>query len=897
MQRIIATFLIVLILMPMPHMGPVLAQEEATSSGVIPEILENAESSSSATSDAQLYDLSPLPEPTPPAMQDLLPPDTSAFVSTVGTASSSGFYLDPTGLFPSQQPSLVPTGTAEPSARIRRRPKIGLMRKRHFRSTESAVFQLSDAQMNVSITVLDARGNETSFPILRSWDGEVVTIRVLPHISISFRPGKYTLRVSDEFGISSEQDFYWGVLAVNTNKSIYTSGETAKLAFAVLNDTGMMVCDADLSLSITAPNGEEHTLSTRDGTIAVNQECFKHGYTEKPDYEAAYDVGGVGVYQMNLTAETTAGTYSIADRFEVRDSVPFDVERITATRIYPIEKYPVKLAITFNEDFSGEIREVVPESFEVVPPTEGAVFESVTIEPFAFDSEMYRINLRMPFDGSYHITLRFGEELKDPLLAASYSEFGLAGHDGVDFALPEGTPVLAADDGAVLFAGEGAYGTTIILQHSWGRSYYGHLNSLLTEVDQTIKKGMVLGLSGQTGLATAAHLHFGIKLTDHDTKNGYYGKTDPMPFLTKETEVSEYSVKVITWRVSAKKGDRVILSYQYDAPNVSPEFYLIGPLSFISLDDSQKVTLAREPQATGSADLFAFGAIATASAEVHATAAQENPSVVFSEARLWQIASDSPGPTVQDVTGQIAGAVNQVTVNSVPGGTNQLYIAVGHFYITAAQVPVGNNVISSISGGSLTWAAITGTRGESDRIIQPRVEMWWAYGSPAAFNLVANLAGTTELAGAHVAVARIDGASNEMPINGEYANTEGQNAQGDTTGTDNAAPTIVATVSNANSLILNSLHPRNSALVNITDDADYTREYGVENVSSGNASSIVIYSRSNPPTGTDTIAHTLPTAKPWVMSVIEIREVSPTTDQLLRLGKWFFNGIQKPFFL
>lgn len=245
-------------------------------------------------------------------------------------------------------------------------------------------------------------------------------------------------------------------------------------------------------------------------------------------------------------------------------------------------------------------------------------------------------------------------------------------------------------------------------------------------------------------------------------------------------------------------------------------------------------------------------------------------------------------PTVQSVTGQIAGAVSSVTVSSVPGGTNQLYIAVGHFYASATVVPVGTNVISSISGGGLTWAYITGTRGEADRVVAPRTEMWWAYGSPATFNLVATLSATlTSTVGAHVAVARIDGALNAMPINGEYANTEGQNAVGDSTGTDTTTPSIIATVSNANSLILSSLLPRNNLISGITKDVDYTQKYGVENISGGDASTIVLYSRANPSTGTDTIAHTLSATRPWVMSVIEIKEAPSASVLTQNDFEWF----------
>ncbi|MEK9137182.1 MAG: hypothetical protein AAB393_08670, partial [Bacteroidota bacterium] len=121
---------------------------------------------------------------------------------------------------------------------------------------------------------------------------------------------------------------------------------------------------------------------------------------------------------------------------------------------------------------------------------------------------------------------------------------------------------------------------------------------------------------------------------------------------------------------------------------------------------------------------------------------------------------------------------------------------------------------------------------------------------------------------------------------GENSNTAGDAAVGDGTGTDNTTPTIGATVSNANSLILNSLHPRNNGLAGITKDVDYTQQYAVTNISSGNASTIVIYSRSNPPTGTDNIAHTLDNARPWAMSVIEIKSAPKTWDGGAGTNNW-----------
>jgi murein DD-endopeptidase MepM/ murein hydrolase activator NlpD len=83
-------------------------------------------------------------------------------------------------------------------------------------------------------------------------------------------------------------------------------------------------------------------------------------------------------------------------------------------------------------------------------------------------------------------------------------------HLGFDLASFAGTPIVAANRGRVLFAGElGIYGNTVILDHGMGvQSLYGHLSSIGVAVDATVEKGQELGRSGMTGMAGGDHLHF-----------------------------------------------------------------------------------------------------------------------------------------------------------------------------------------------------------------------------------------------------------------------------------------------------------------------------------------------------------------------------------------------------
>ena len=189
----------------------------------------------------------------------------------------------------------------------------------------------------------------------------------------AFQPGLYkiVLKIEDNSnGVSQvrelEQDFSWGVLAINTNKSIYLSGDRAYLQMTVLDDKGHTVCDADLVLNIKyLVSGIETVLSTKDGTIQRSSECGPETVTYTPDYFAYYQVGKLGIYQMKLT--NLDNSYEITDSFEVRDSLPFDIERIGPTRIYPPVTYEMRMIVKTNKDFEGRISERVPARFAVKP--------------------------------------------------------------------------------------------------------------------------------------------------------------------------------------------------------------------------------------------------------------------------------------------------------------------------------------------------------------------------------------------------------------------------------------------------------------------------------------------------------------------------------------------------
>jgi murein DD-endopeptidase MepM/ murein hydrolase activator NlpD len=98
-------------------------------------------------------------------------------------------------------------------------------------------------------------------------------------------------------------------------------------------------------------------------------------------------------------------------------------------------------------------------------------------------------------------------------------------HSGVDIAVPEGTPIRAADSGRVALMGwVGGYGNYTCIQHTATMSTcYGHQSRFATSNGASVSQGQVIGYSGNTGNSTGPHLHFEVRI------NG--SPVDPMGYL------------------------------------------------------------------------------------------------------------------------------------------------------------------------------------------------------------------------------------------------------------------------------------------------------------------------------------------------------------------------------
>ncbi|WP_439392186.1 peptidoglycan DD-metalloendopeptidase family protein [Bradyrhizobium sp. PMVTL-01] len=99
-------------------------------------------------------------------------------------------------------------------------------------------------------------------------------------------------------------------------------------------------------------------------------------------------------------------------------------------------------------------------------------------------------------------------------------------NDGINLAVPEGTPVKAAEDGVVAYSGNElkGYGNLVLVRHSNGYvTAYAHASELLVKRGDTIKRGQVIAKSGQSGEVASPQLHFEIRKGS--------SPVDPLQFL------------------------------------------------------------------------------------------------------------------------------------------------------------------------------------------------------------------------------------------------------------------------------------------------------------------------------------------------------------------------------
>ncbi len=111
-------------------------------------------------------------------------------------------------------------------------------------------------------------------------------------------------------------------------------------------------------------------------------------------------------------------------------------------------------------------------------------------------------------------------------------------HSGMDYSVPEGTKVYATADGKIKYAAnKRGEGKMIIINHGYGFiTKYSHLSKLLVSKGKKVKRGDVIGLSGNTGKSMSPHLHYEVLLNDE--------AVNPVNFYFADLDADQYNTMI-----------------------------------------------------------------------------------------------------------------------------------------------------------------------------------------------------------------------------------------------------------------------------------------------------------------------------------------------------------------
>ncbi|MEO0343377.1 MAG: DUF5930 domain-containing protein [Pseudomonadota bacterium] len=327
---------------------------------------------------------------------------------------------------------------------------------------------------------------------------------------------------------TAQERFYISLEQVSIQQSELLALEEQRRELA----TGLKIMQRKLQKSInerdTAIAGTEElrqqlqeatgSLTTRQDAVSAVENTLTFVSRELQDLAAEH--GALSEAHDTLRADVTELAYDQELMTQQGDFIFSRLEEAAEVTLRPLETAlnreginAEQLIDSVRQGYTGTGGPVMPLMF-----SRDDIFE----DPFARRAntlllELDRVNLMKiaaqkvplsnPVRGSYRWTSGFGYR-RDPFGR------GTRFHSGVDMAGPLGTPIVAAADGVVTFAGwQSGYGRLIKIKHAQGfETRYGHLTTINVRQGESVFKGDKIGGMGSTGRSTGVHLHYEIRI-------------------------------------------------------------------------------------------------------------------------------------------------------------------------------------------------------------------------------------------------------------------------------------------------------------------------------------------------------------------------------------------------
>jgi murein DD-endopeptidase MepM/ murein hydrolase activator NlpD len=224
--------------------------------------------------------------------------------------------------------------------------------------------------------------------------------------------------------------------------------------------------------------------------------------------KAATDAQAMRESRAKFAAEAKA-------KAEARSKTP-----VAAAPVAPVANVPAAKPVV------AEVKKPAPEKAKpVVVASAPAAEPKVTAVPKAAPEPVVTASLPKPAaeeNASDKADFRWPARGR---VISGYS--GKGGNEGINIAVPEGTPVKAAEGGTVAYAGSElkGYGNLVLIRHPNGYvSAYAHNGDLKVKRGDTVKRGQVVANSGQSGNVSSPQLHFELRKGS--------SPVDPTPYLT-----------------------------------------------------------------------------------------------------------------------------------------------------------------------------------------------------------------------------------------------------------------------------------------------------------------------------------------------------------------------------
>jgi murein DD-endopeptidase MepM/ murein hydrolase activator NlpD len=249
-----------------------------------------------------------------------------------------------------------------------------------------------------------------------------------------------------------------------------------------------------------------HVVTVERGAIG-----FSAGQTVLPIKTELHAIHGVIHNSLFESAQAVGIPYSITAALIRAFSYDVDFQR----EIQPDDRF--KVMFTTQVGAAGSRPGDVLYAELILSGKSHAIYgvkrDDGTLDYFTRDGKSIKKGLlKTPVDGA-RLTSGFGMRMH-PILGFTRM------HKGVDFGVPTGTPIYAAGDGVIEFAGwAGGYGHFVKIRHNTRmETAYGHMSRIVATNGEHVHQGEVIGYVGMTGDATGPHLHYEV-IKDGDQVN------------------------------------------------------------------------------------------------------------------------------------------------------------------------------------------------------------------------------------------------------------------------------------------------------------------------------------------------------------------------------------------